>query len=212
MVCPQCKTRKVAGPRHRACARCRMGEELWQLSKVRDHAARRAKNRAGKDRRALERAARAQARMRAKLLAAMCKLLRETAKAKQVRALSCNPASVAYLTRYHADPLFKESERLRVRDRKIARRYGRAVPADGSLSPAALAVLMAKTRACHYCRRVLSTREKTLDHLVPLSKGGGHSILNAVVSCHSCNSVKRDRDVRVAMSVDSQIPLLMEAA
>lgn len=41
---------------------------------------------------------------------------------------------------------------------------------------------------CTYCRQ---TFEKlTLDHVVPLFRGGAHDISNAVAACRSCNSSK----------------------
>lgn len=43
---------------------------------------------------------------------------------------------------------------------------------------------------CHYC----GTKHKnlTLDHVIPLAKGGGHTLDNIVFACHMCNSSKRD--------------------
>lgn len=41
---------------------------------------------------------------------------------------------------------------------------------------------------CAYCIRPLV--QVTLDHIVPLSKGGEHSIGNIVPACQSCNSSK----------------------
>lgn len=35
--------------------------------------------------------------------------------------------------------------------------------------------------------------QATLDHIVPLAKGGGHTRLNVQTACHTCNSAKADR-------------------
>lgn len=44
---------------------------------------------------------------------------------------------------------------------------------------------------CAYCGKKLSKLERTLDHVVPLSKGGAkHSIENIVMSCRLCNQKK----------------------
>jgi 5-methylcytosine-specific restriction endonuclease McrA len=43
---------------------------------------------------------------------------------------------------------------------------------------------------CVHCGEL---RPLTLDHFVPLSKGGAHVLLNFVPSCKSCNSAKRDK-------------------
>lgn len=39
--------------------------------------------------------------------------------------------------------------------------------------------------------------EKSLDHLIPVSKGGLHAIHNVVVCCRSCNYAKGDKDFAV---------------
>lgn len=43
---------------------------------------------------------------------------------------------------------------------------------------------------CFYCREQANL---TMDHVVPLSRGGAHSIGNILPACLSCNSSKRDR-------------------
>ena len=42
---------------------------------------------------------------------------------------------------------------------------------------------------CQYCQ---STKELTLDHLIPRSKGGKSTWKNLVTACKSCNSIKGD--------------------
>lgn len=58
--------------------------------------------------------------------------------------------------------------------------------ADGTVSAAVVAELMANNPACTYCGQPGST----LDHVVPLARGGRHSIENLTVACVSCNSSK----------------------
>jgi len=55
-----------------------------------------------------------------------------------------------------------------------------------------LAKFIAKATHCHYCDR--SDVRMTVDHFMPLSRGGAHSLDNIVAACKSCNSKKRDRD------------------
>jgi 5-methylcytosine-specific restriction endonuclease McrA len=43
---------------------------------------------------------------------------------------------------------------------------------------------------CFYCQ---AKGSMSLDHVVPLSRGGTHGIGNLVAACKSCNSSKRDR-------------------
>lgn len=45
---------------------------------------------------------------------------------------------------------------------------------------------------CHICRRRVAARGFTLDHLVPLSRGGSHSHDNLAVAHLRCNSRRRD--------------------
>ena len=44
---------------------------------------------------------------------------------------------------------------------------------------------------CHYCRRRFAARELTMDHVVPLIRGGKSSKSNLVPCCKSCNSQKK---------------------
>jgi len=54
--------------------------------------------------------------------------------------------------------------------------------------------------SCYYCGLKVSEFEKQysknkaeLDHMIPLSRGGAHSLENVVTACHSCNITKQDR-------------------
>ena len=44
---------------------------------------------------------------------------------------------------------------------------------------------------CHYCRRTVGIRALTLDHIVPLIRGGRSVRGNMVASCKDCNSKKQ---------------------
>jgi 5-methylcytosine-specific restriction enzyme A len=44
---------------------------------------------------------------------------------------------------------------------------------------------------CHYCRRAVGIRSLTLDHVVPLIRGGRSVRGNMVASCKDCNSKKQ---------------------
>ena len=44
---------------------------------------------------------------------------------------------------------------------------------------------------CHYCGKQVSPRELTMDHLVPLIRGGRSTKGNLVPACKECNSSKR---------------------
>ena len=44
---------------------------------------------------------------------------------------------------------------------------------------------------CHYCRKRIPARELTMDHIVPLIRGGSSSRSNVVPCCKDCNSRKQ---------------------
>ena len=44
---------------------------------------------------------------------------------------------------------------------------------------------------CHYCRKSFSYKDLTMDHLVPLVRGGRSSKDNLVPCCKACNNLKK---------------------
>ena len=44
---------------------------------------------------------------------------------------------------------------------------------------------------CHYCQARVLPAELTLDHVVPVSRGGKSSKGNCVAACKTCNSQKK---------------------
>ncbi|MBC7661385.1 MAG: HNH endonuclease [Chitinophagaceae bacterium] len=50
--------------------------------------------------------------------------------------------------------------------------------------------LIQKTR-CYYCQKPISRTEVTMDHVVPISRGGKSTAGNLVPACKSCNEQKR---------------------
>jgi len=45
---------------------------------------------------------------------------------------------------------------------------------------------------CHYCGGQFPPKELTLDHIVPLARGGRSTKGNCVPACKECNNKKRD--------------------
>lgn len=63
---------------------------------------------------------------------------------------------------------------------------------------------------CVYCG---STKDLTLDHIIPKSKGGPNNWMNLVTSCFKCNSKKGDRtpeEARMQMSHKPYAPNLID--
>lgn len=58
------------------------------------------------------------------------------------------------------------------------------------------AVIARDGTACAYCKvetvvtQKPCSRQRTLDHLYPVSRGGKDELENVVISCRSCNSAK----------------------
>lgn len=68
-------------------------------------------------------------------------------------------------------------------------------PGNG-ITPEDWEYLLERDKKCLWCG---TTHKLSLDHVIPLTKGGAHDISNAQVLCRSCNSKKNDRimDFRV---------------
>jgi len=55
-------------------------------------------------------------------------------------------------------------------------------------------ILVRDGMVCNYCQKIMSKAEATVDHIVPLSRGGARLDPNNLVACClSCNSRKKDR-------------------
>jgi len=46
---------------------------------------------------------------------------------------------------------------------------------------------------CHYCRQAVSPGDLTMDHIVPIARGGKSTRGNVVPACKSCNNEKKQR-------------------
>jgi 5-methylcytosine-specific restriction endonuclease McrA len=44
---------------------------------------------------------------------------------------------------------------------------------------------------CHYCGKKVGAENLTLDHVVPVARGGKSTRRNCVPSCHECNASKK---------------------
>ena len=45
---------------------------------------------------------------------------------------------------------------------------------------------------CHLCGKLLTEKEATVDHVIPLSEGGHHRAENAKIACEKCNREKEN--------------------
>lgn len=58
---------------------------------------------------------------------------------------------------------------------------------------------------CYYCQKSISSMEVTFDHIIPLSKGGAHSVENLCVACKKCNFKKHNSMIEDWKIVGQQI-------
>lgn len=101
-----------------------------------------------------------------------------------------------FTMRYERDAEFRARQVLKAQRRKVIRSALIEAQSDGSVTPQSLGRLYGQAKECCYCGVPFKTsKEKTADHIVPISRGGLHSILNLVICCISCNSSKCDKMV-----------------
>ncbi len=59
---------------------------------------------------------------------------------------------------------------------------------------------------CQYCGSTPPTVVLVVDHILPVSKGGGDEITNKITSCEACNQGKADRPLSdVPRAIESQL-------
>ncbi len=96
--------------------------------------------------------------------------------------------SASIMRRYNSDPGF--------RDRVIADAQARRAEALG-LGSRKIALSYLGDRdgwVCRICRKkITDRRQASMDHIIPLSKGGEHTLRNVQIAHRSCNSGKNNR-------------------
>ena len=81
------------------------------------------------------------------------------------------------MTEYYApiDPVELKRERERARELRQSQWWKRRI----------------STGVCHYCQRAVGVRALTMDHIVPLGRGGRSIRGNVVPACKDCNTKKQ---------------------
>jgi len=80
---------------------------------------------------------------------------------------------------------------------RSARRLERILrQSDGSLTTDVVGGMFAAAegKPCPYCGSYMDRRTKSLDHIIPITKGGLHSAANAIICCLRCNTRKSNLD------------------
>lgn len=94
--------------------------------------------------------------------------------------------SKAYHRRYRNTPKGKAIQRNAQSIRRIRR-------IEGDVTTEQMIELQ-KTKFCYWCNEKIKKNDLNVDHYIPISKGGKHTISNLVASCSKCNLQKRAKD------------------
>ena len=90
----------------------------------------------------------------------------------------------------HTNGQVFRSEALEIRAPSVVRlNYYVKVPYRARASLSRRAVLVRDNFECQYCGRTA----ENVDHVIPRSRGGGHTWDNVVAACRACNSRKENR-------------------
>jgi 5-methylcytosine-specific restriction endonuclease McrA len=112
-----------------------------------------------------------------------------------------------YLRQYHLDHREELNRKKREwywtnRDEIQARRIVRRTGKNGPLTGNDLKELFVKQSGrCYYCGVLLYQTKWEVDHMLPVSRGGGDSIDNLCVACVPCNHRKFTKTVAEFMEV-----------
>lgn len=68
---------------------------------------------------------------------------------------------------------------------------------DGTIGRTTLKHLLNNSDKCIYCDKILTTKNKSIDHIVPVSKGGNHGLNNIIICCKTCNCKKGQKEVGI---------------
>lgn len=86
----------------------------------------------------------------------------------------------------------------------------RALKVKASVNLKAIKAYLGSVRSktffrCYYCEKLFLSSDVHFDHVVPLAKGGQHSVENLCTSCGSCNSSKKDKLIGVWIKKGQQV-------
>ena len=86
----------------------------------------------------------------------------------------------------------------------------RAAKLAVTINPDSILLFISVTRLkpsviCYYCQKSTPGRTCHFDHIIPLSKGGAHSIENLCVSCPKCNQTKLNKPIQEWVRLGQQI-------
>lgn len=78
------------------------------------------------------------------------------------------------------------------KNNRRARKFSGSNGLDGTVTPIVI-WLFQESRICRYCGKDTPLKERTIDHMQPLSRGGCHSVMNLALACKECNQRKGNK-------------------
>ncbi|MDD3443180.1 MAG: HNH endonuclease [Sulfurimonas denitrificans] len=81
-----------------------------------------------------------------------------------------------------------------IASRKNTNHRRRTKEKQGDVTKNELLELEQTAKACYWCGKSLKKEKVHIDHYIPLSKGGEHTLSNLVVTCPKCNLTKNAKD------------------
>lgn len=127
----------------------------------------------------------------------------QVANQKKLASLHYNQNKTDYLNRV-SNKYWSEPEKFRAYGRQHAKdnpeiyraaRHRRRAKIrsnpDNDLTSDEIKLLMANYDFCIYCNE---KSDLSIDHIIPIARGGANTLSNLVVACGSCNSRKRTKD------------------
>lgn len=85
---------------------------------------------------------------------------------------------------------YKRANQDRVMSHHAQRAERIAETSDGTLTIPCIRELKRRTTRCAYCDAAMFSSDKVTDHMIPLCRGGEHSLRNLVICCRLCNARK----------------------
>lgn len=114
-------------------------------------------------------------------------MLAQQAKYRDQNRTKCRARSLAYAANHKPQ-----------RAAASANRHARKLAASVGSDRAAVASFYLHSRTaislhCYWCGKNTRRGHRHVDHVMPLSKGGVHSVANLAISCPKCNESKKDK-------------------
>lgn len=107
-------------------------------------------------------------------------------------------ANKDHVRAYNRTPERREAHRLNARYQKAKRKAAKEATVDPITREEWREIKASYLGLCVYCHK--SLQRATMDHVVPLNRGGDHSGSNVVPSCRRCNRAKSDKPLVVFLA------------